>query len=558
MSDDSPARAIQGAQTPLTLDVVVVGAGFAGMYLLHKLRGLGFSVRVYETGDGVGGTWYWNRYPGARVDIESQEYSYSFSDELEDEWRWSERYATQPELLRYANHVAERFDLRRDIQFETRVTAAHYDEAANRWTVETDRGDRLCARFCVMATGCLSAIKEPDFPGRESFRGPTYQTSRWPPEGVDFTGLRVGLIGTGSSAIQSIPVIAEQASHLTVFQRTPNFSVPAHNGPLDPDAIAAWKADRAGHRRRQRASHGGFLSSDPNPVSALEADEETRRRTFEERWARGGFAIGGAFSDLVASPEANATAAAFVADKIRAVVKDPRTADILTPKTYPFGTKRLCVDTDYYATFNRSNVTLVDAAATPIEAITPTGLRTSEREFIFDVIVYAIGFDAMTGPLLRIDIRGRGGIALSDVWAEGPKSYLGLMIAGFPNLFTVTGPGSPSVLSNMIVSIEQHVDWISDCLTHLRDRQLRVIEPTLPAQEAWVAHVNESAAATLFPQANSWYMGANIPGKPRVFMPYIGGVGVYREKCDEVAAKGYEGFVLQGAARQMERPTPSQ
>jgi cation diffusion facilitator CzcD-associated flavoprotein CzcO len=532
----------------MDLDVVVVGAGFAGMYLLHKLRGLGFSVRVFETGTGVGGTWYWNRYPGARVDIESQEYSYSFSDELEDEWQWSERYATQPELLRYANHVADRFDLRRDIQFETRVTAAHYDEATNRWRVTTDGGETVSARFCVMAVGCLSAIKEPDFPGRESFRGPTYQTSRWPPEGVDFTGLTVGIIGTGSSAIQSIPVIAEQAAHLTVFQRTPNFSVPAHNGPLDPDAIAAWKADRAEYRRRQRASHGGFLSSDPNPQSALEVDDETRRRTFEERWARGGFAIGGAFSDVASNPAANATAAAFVADKIREIVKDPRTADILTPKTYPFGTKRLCVDTDYWTTFNRPNVTLVDAAATPIEAITPTGLRTTDRAFEFDVIVYAIGFDAMTGPLLRIDIRGRGGLALGDVWAEGPKSYLGLMIAGFPNLFTVTGPGSPSVLSNMIVSIEQHVDWISDCLAHLRDRQLGVIEATGPAQEAWVAHVNECAAATLFPQANSWYMGANIPGKPRVFMPYIAGVGIYRDKCDEVAASGYDGFALSEAS----------
>ena len=541
-----------------TLDVVVVGAGFAGMYMLHKLRGLGFQVRVYETGDGVGGTWYWNRYPGARVDVESQEYSYSFSEELEDEWAWSERYATQPELLRYANHVADRFDLRRDIQFETRVTAAHYDETVDRWTLTTDRGETVAASFCVMATGCLSAIKEPDFPGRGSFRGPTYQTSRWPLEGVDFTGLTVGLIGTGSSAIQSIPVIAEQAAHLTVFQRTPNFSVPAHNGPLDPDAMAAWKAERAENRRRQRVSHAGFLASNPNEQSALEVDAETRRRVFEERWARGGFAIGGAFNDLVINPEANATAAAFVAGKIRETVKDPRTADILTPKTYPFATKRLCVDTHYWATFNRSNVTLVDAAATPIEAITPSGLRTTERAFKFDAIVYAIGFDAMTGPLLRVDIRGRGGLALADVWAEGPKSYLGLMIAGFPNLFTVTGPGSPSVLSNMVVSIEQHVDWISDCLADLRDRRLGVIEATAPAQEAWVAHVNEAADATLYPQANSWYMGANIPGKPRVFMPYVGGVGPYREKCDEVAANGYEGFKLGQAARQIERPTPSQ
>ena len=542
----------------MDLDVAVVGAGFAGMYLLHKLRGLGFTVRVYETGDGVGGTWYWNRYPGARVDVESQEYSYSFSEELEDEWQWSERYATQPELLRYANHVADRFDLRRDIQFETRVTAVHYDEAANGWTVTTDRGDTVSARFCVMATGCLSAIKEPDFPGHETFRGRSYQTSRWPPEGVDFTGLTVGLIGTGSSAIQSIPLIAEQAKHLTVFQRTPNYSVPAHNGPLDPDAIAAWKAERAENRRRQRASHGGFLSSDPNPQSALEVGAETRRRTFEARWARGGFAIGGAFSDLASHPEANATAAAFVAGKIREIVKDPHTADILTPKTYPFATKRLCVDTGYWAAFNRPNVSLVDAAATPIEAITPTGLRTTERAYDFDAIVYAIGFDAMTGPLLRIDIRGRGGIALGDVWAEGPKSYLGLMVAGFPNLFTVTGPGSPSVLSNMIVSIEQHVDWIADCLTHLKDRRLGVIEATAPAQEAWVAHVNEAAAATLFLQANSWYLGANIPGKPRVFMPYVGGVGPYRERCDEIAANGYEGFALRDAAGQIERPTPSQ
>ncbi|HLZ83141.1 MAG TPA: NAD(P)/FAD-dependent oxidoreductase [Caulobacteraceae bacterium] len=532
----------------MDLDVVVVGAGFAGMYMLHRLRGLGFSVRVYETGDGVGGTWYWNRYPGARVDVESQEYSYSFSDELEDEWQWSERYASQPELLRYANHVADRFDLRRDIRFETRVTAAHYDEAANRWTVATDRGERVSARFCIMATGCLSAIKEPDFPGRETFQGRSYQTSRWPAEGVDLSGQRVAVIGTGSSAIQSIPVIAEEAAHVTVFQRTPNYSVPAHNGPLDPVAIAAWKAERAENRRRQRASQGGFLSSNPNPQSALEVDEETRRRVFEERWARGGFAIGGAFSDMVINPEANAVAAAFVAGKIREIVKDPRTADILTPKTYPFATKRLCVDTAYYATYNRPNVSLVDAAATPIEAITPTGLRTSERDFAFDAIVYAIGFDAMTGPLLRIDIRGRGGVGLGEVWAEGPKSYLGLMIAGFPNLFTITGPGSPSVLSNMIVSIEQHVEWISDCLSHLRDRRLGVIEAEAPAQAAWVAHVNENAAATLYPQANSWYMGANIPGKPRVFMPYVGGVGPYRETCDAVAANGYEGFVLTSPA----------
>jgi cyclohexanone monooxygenase len=529
-------------------DVAVVGAGFAGLYMLYKLRRLGLSARAFEAGDGVGGPWYWNRYPGARVDIESQEYSYSFSDELEEEWRWTERYATQPELLRYLNHVADRFDLWPDIQLNTRVTAAHFDETSDQWRLATDRGEAISARFCVMATGCLSAIKEPDFPSQESFLGRTYQTSRWPHEGVDVSGQRVGVIGTGSSAIQSIPVLAAQAAHLHVFQRTPNYSVPAHNGPLDPVAIGAWKADRAENRQKQRLSMGGFLSSDANPQSALEVTAEERRRIFEERWARGGFAVGGAFNDLAVSLEANATAAAFVADKIREIVKDPATADTLTPKTYPFATKRLCVDTGYYETFNRPNVTLVDVAANPIVAITPAGVRTTAGDFDLDVIVYAIGFDAMTGALARIDIRGRGGAALADAWSEGPKTYLGLMSAGFPNLFLVTGPGSPSVLSNMVVSIEQHVDWICDCLAWLEDRQLAVMEATPAAQEAWVAQVNQNASLTLFPQANSWYLGANIPGKPRVFMPYIGGVGPYREACDQIAAKGYEGFALAASA----------
>jgi cation diffusion facilitator CzcD-associated flavoprotein CzcO len=525
------------------LDVVIVGAGFAGLYQLHRLRGLGFRARVLEAGDGVGGTWFWNRYPGARVDIESQEYSYAFDEGLEDDWEWSERYATQPELLRYADHVADRFDLRRDIDLNTRVVAARFDEAAELWRLRTVQGETISARFCVMATGCLSVIKEPDFPGQNGFQGRIWHTGRWPREGVDFSGQRVAVIGTGSSAIQSIPVIAEQAAHLTVFQRTPNYSVPAHNGPLDPEAKATWKAARAENRRQQRLSAGGFLSSDLNTLSALEVDDAQREAVFEERWARGGFAVGGAFADLTVNLEANAKAAAFVAAKIAATVEDPRTADRLTPKTYPFGTKRLCVDTGYYATFNRPNVTLVDAAATPIVSVAPTGVTTTTETYDVDAIVFAIGFDAMTGALSRIDIRGRGGVALKDVWAEGPKSYLGLMVAGFPNLFTITGPGSPSVLSNMIVSIEQHVEWIADALTWMRERGRAVIEADETAQDAWVAHVNEAAAGTLFPHANSWYLGANIPGKPRVFMPYIGGVGAYRVLCDEVAAKGYEGFV---------------
>ena len=529
-------------------DAVIVGAGFSGLYMLHRLRGLGFGARVFEAGDGVGGTWYWNRYPGARVDIESQEYSYSFSPELEEEWTWTERYAAQPELLAYLNHVADRFDLRRDIQLETRVLSAAFDEAANRWTIATDRGETVSARFCIMATGCLSSPNDPQFPGQEAFKGATYHTGRWPHGGVDFTGLRVGVIGVGSSGIQSIPEIAKQAAQLVVFQRTPNYSVPAHNGPVDPKVAADWKANRERHRAEQRVSHVGFIAHDPNDQSALVVSDEERQAVYEDRWRRGGFSMGGAFNDVGINMEANVTAQDFVAGKIREIVKDPGTAEALTPRSYPFGTKRLCIDTGYYATFNRDNVSLVDLRETPIVAITATGVRTCERDYDVDAIVFATGFDAMTGALTRIDIRGRGGVSLREAWADGPKTYLGLMVAGFPNLFTITGPGSPSVLSNMVVSIEQHVDWIAGCLTHLGERQAAVIEATREAQEAWVAHVNAVADMTLFPLANSWYIGANVPGKPRVFMPYVGGVGLYRERCEAVAANGYEGFELRSAA----------
>ncbi len=533
--------------TKSEVDAVIVGAGFAGLYMLHKLRGQGVSARVFEAGTGVGGTWYWNRYPGARVDIESQEYSYSFSDELQDEWVWSERYATQPELLRYLNHVAERFDLKRDIAFETRVISAIYDEAVGRWTVTTDKGEVVSAKYCIMATGCLSVTNSPNFPGMESFQGKTYHTGHWPKGGVDFTGQRVGVIGTGSSAIQSIPLIAEQATELTVFQRTPNFSVPAHNGPVDPVKAADWKAHRAEYRQAARESGFGIVAVAQEEGLALEVSAEERQRRYDERWAIGGFALAGAFADIIVDKAANDTAVEFVADKIRGIVTDPEVAEKLIPKTYPLATKRLCVDTGYYATFNRPNVSLVDLQSEAIEAITPKGLRTTGGDYEFDALVYAIGYDAMTGALGRIDIRGRGGEALKDSWAEGPRTYLGLAIAGFPNLFIVTGPGSPSVLSNMVVSIEQHVEWIARCIAYLGDRQIGAIEATREAQDAWVAHVNEVADTTLYPQANSWYLGANIPGKPRVFMPYIGGFGVYREKCNEVAANGYEGFELERA-----------
>jgi cation diffusion facilitator CzcD-associated flavoprotein CzcO len=532
-----------------SIDTVIVGAGFSGLYMLHRLRQLGVSARVYEAAPSVGGTWYWNRYPGARVDIESQEYSYSFSPELDAEWTWSERYASQPELLRYLNHVADRFELRPDVRLETRVTSAAWDEAARRWTVTTDRGETLSARWCVMATGCLSVPKEGEFPGERNFKGPSWHTSRWPEEGVDFTGLTVAVIGTGSSAIQSIPEIAAQARHVTVFQRTPNFSVPAHNGPVDPAVAADWAANREAYRREAREAGFGIRSVAQGDTPALEAPPEARKAAYEDRWRYGGFALLGAFSDLILDRTANATAAEFVAEKIRGIVKDPATAEKLIPKTYPIGAKRLCVDTGYYATFNRPNVSLVDLGEEPIEDITAAGVRTTAREYAVDAIVYAIGFDAMTGALSKIDIRGRGGRRLADAWAEGPKTYLGLAVAGFPNLFIVTGPGSPSVLCNMAVAIEQHVEWISDCIGWMAERQAGAIEATEPAQEDWVAHVNEVAQTTVYPMANSWYLGANVPGKPRVFMPYIGGFPTYRDKCAEVAAKGYEGFRVEADGR---------
>jgi len=522
-------------------DVVVVGAGFAGLYMLHKLRQLGLSVRVYEAGDGVGGTWYWNRYPGARCDVVSVEYSYQFDEELQQEWEWSERYATQPEILRYVNHVADRFDLRRDIQFETRVTAAHFDETAGLWRVETDRGDRVTARFCVMATGCLSSTNLPDFPGRDSFAGETYHTGRWPHAGVDFTGKRVAVIGTGSSAIQSVPIIAQQAAQLTVFQRTASYTIPAHNAPIPTEEVQAIKRDYRGFRERNKQQPFGVDFGASN-VSALAVSPAEREREYEARWARGGLAFLGAFGDLLFDRAANETAAEFIRRKIAGIVRDPALAAKLAP-TQIVGCKRLCVDTGYYETFNRPNVALVDVADSPIEAITPRGLRVAGVEHAFDCIVFATGFDAMTGALLKIDVRGRGGLPLARKWEAGPRTYLGLQTAGFPNLFTITGPGSPSVLTNMLPSIEQHVEWIADCIGYLGRESLRTIEASEAAEDAWVEHVNGVASRTLYPGCNSWYLGANVPGKPRVFMPYIG-FPPYVAKCNEVVARGYEGFRL--------------
>jgi cyclohexanone monooxygenase len=545
----SAVQSVSGSSqsvTAKTYDVIVVGAGFAGMYMLHRLRGLGMTARVFEQGDGVGGTWYWNRYPGARCDVESMQYSYSFSDELQQEWDWSERYAPQPEILKYANHVADRFNLRSDIQFNTRVERAVFDEDANRWSVTTSGGHTVTAQFVVLATGCLSNARMPDIKGLEGFLGKVYHTGNWPHEPVDFTGLRVGVIGTGSSAIQSVPVIAEQATHLTVFQRTANFSIPARNAPLGTEERESFRKNYPEIRRFAREEARNGIYTELPDRGALDDGDNERRARYEARWQRGGLTFMSVYNNLALDKTANDTAADFVRGKIAEIVKDPETARLLQPNSHPIGTKRICIDTDYFATFNRPNVTLVDIKTHLIEEILPHAVRAGAKDHEVDALVLATGFDAMTGSVAKIDIHGRNAQTLNQKWAEGPRTYLGLMSAGFPNLFVITGAGSPSVLSNMIVSIEQHVDWIADCLAYMRKHGLEVMEASKEAEDKWVAHVNEVAYTTLYPQANSWYMGANIPGKPRIFMPYIGGVGPYRQICNDVAAKGYEGFAMTG------------
>ncbi|GAB6998546.1 MAG: flavin-containing monooxygenase [Bradyrhizobium sp.] len=526
-------------------DAVIVGAGFAGMYMLHRLRGLSFSARVFEAGSGVGGTWYWNRYPGARCDVESMQYSFSFSEELDQEWNWSEKYAPQAEILSYANHVADRFDLRRDIVFDTRVTAATFDEDAGCWLIETNRGDRVLARFCIMAVGCLSAPNRPNFRGMKNFRGPIYHTGEWPHEGVDFTGLRVGVIGTGSSAIQSIPIIAQQAAHLTVFQRTATWSVPARNESLTSEYLQAAKADYPALRAKARGRPTGFYFPF-NMKPALEAAPEERERQYEEAWTRGGLPFLGAFGDLLFEKAANDTIADFARRKIRGIVKDPATADLLCPDNV-FGCKRLCVDTSYFETYNLEHVKLVDVSKTPIERFTPDGIEVDGVAYPLDTAVCATGFAAMTGSFDKIAITGRKGLTLAEKWRAGPRAYLGIASAGFPNLFTITGPGSPSVLASMIQAIEQHVDWLADCMAHMRDVGAATIEPKREDEDAWVEHVTDVSTVSLRSTCSSWYVGTNIPGRPRVFMPYIGGFPVYVQKCNEVMSAGFDGFVLEGA-----------
>ena len=528
-------------------DVVIIGAGFSGLYAIHRLRDeLGLDVVTYEAGKSVGGTWYWNRYPGARCDSESYYYSYSFSEELQQEWTWSSRYPGQPEILRYLDHVADRFDLRRTIQFETKVTRAEFIEDADQWEVETSNGNTVRAKYIVSAVGCLSLRNAPGdhFKGLDDFEGDWYHTGAWPHDGVDFTGKRVGLIGTGSTGIQATPVIAAEADHLTVFQRTANFSIPARNAPLSAEETAEIKAHYDDIRDRCRNSSGGFPFH-PSEVNANEVTDAERAATFERLWDLGGFRfLAESYADLTIDEFANGTAANFIAEKIHEIVKDPDVAAELVPFDHPYGTKRPPIDTDYYDTYNRDNVKLVNVRKAPIEEITASGVRTTEAEYPLDVIVFATGFDAMTGALLDIDVRGRGGRTLGDAWEAGPRTYLGLQVAGFPNLFTITGPGSPSVLTNMPVAIEQHVDWVTECIQHMENAGHQTIEANDDAQEAWVTHVAEAAEETLFPKANSWYVGANVPGKSRVFMPYVAGLDVYREKCDEVVANDYEGFEI--------------
>ncbi len=537
MDDRSPIAA------GTDFDAIVVGAGFAGMFMLHRLRQQGLKVRVFERGSGVGGTWYWNRYPGARCDTESMEYSYQFDDALQQEWDWPERYSAQPDILKYANHVADRYGLRPDLQFDTRVLSAIYDDARQIWTISTDDGKSVTARYFIMATGTLSIANKPKFKGLEDFKGRVFYTSDWPHEGVDFSGRKVALVGTGSSGIQSTPHIAAQASQLTVFQRTPNFSVPARNRPLTDEERKATKS-RYGELRNFTYQQPFATDFHLNDQSALSVSPEERRRVYEERWNKhGGLHFMAAFNDLMFNGEANKTVAEFIVDKIHGIVKDPNKAEILAPRNGVVGCKRLCSDTGYFETFNRDNVDLVDVSKSPIEEVTAAGIRVDGRDYPVDDIVFATGFDAMTGALLGVDIRGREGRSLRDKWSAGPRTYLGLQTVGFPNLFMVTGPGSPSVLSNMMVSIDQHVNLISNTISHLETNRIAVIEPLQTAEDAWVEHVNEVADLTVYPSCNSWYLGSNVPGKTRVFMPYVG-FNTYVDKCKDVVAKGYEGFIL--------------
>ena len=527
------------------VDVVVVGAGFAGLYLAYRLSRADYRFRVFEAADDLGGTWYWNRYPGARVDVPSVDYMYSFDPDWQRDWRWSEKYATQPEILRYLNHVADKHDLRRDITFSTRVQQARWDDDESLWRIYTGAGDEVASHFLVMATGCLSMPKSAEIAGLDQFAGDVYFTSRWPHEKVDFTGKRVAVIGTGSSGVQSSPIIAEEARQVVVFQRTPNFSIPAHNGPLSKDKLAQLQ-NEAEYRAAAKVSRAG-VPSERSITPTFSVTEAERQERYERAWRIGELIESiNVFADVLSNPAANEAFAEFFRNKIRSIVDDPQTAADLCPTDHPIGTKRPCLDTNYYATYNLPHVRLVNVRRDPIRHLTKTGIDTANESFTFDAIVFATGFDAVTGAITAVDIRGRNDLALKDKWMGGPQTYLGLTTVGFPNLFLITGPGSPSVLSNMVVSIEQHVDWLLDCLGYLTAGGFDVIEPTEIAEAGWTQHVNDCADITLYPAADSWYMGANVRGKPRLFVAYCAGVDFYRAGCDEVVARDYLGFRMSG------------
>jgi len=527
------------------LDAIVVGAGFSGLYQLLLLRDkLGLSVKVLDAAQGVGGTWYWNRYPGARCDSESHSYAYYFSKELLDEWEWSERYPQQPEILRYLNHVADRFELLPNIILGTIVQSAHYSETDKRWHITTDTGQTYSAKYFITAVGCLSSANIPEISGLESFTGDWFHTGEWPHEGVDFTGKNVGVVGTGSTGIQAIPVIAEQAKHLTVFQRTANYSIPARNAPLD-DSFKRYAKENADHFRDVMTTN---TNAHPFRISERlvhDVGEDERNQIYEEAWLKGGLQFRASFKDLLQNTDSNRTAADFIRNKIRQTVTDPVKAEQLSDIDHPFAAKRPPIDSGYFETFNLPHVDLVNLRETPIDCITPRGIKTSTTEFNLDIIVFATGFDAMTGSLLKMDIQGRHGVTLQKAWQAGPLNYLGLQVPGFPNMFTITGPGSPSVLCNMPPAIEHHVEWITNCIEHLQKNKIDSIEASQQASESWVATVNAAANETLLPQAkHSWYLGANVPGKPRVFMPYPGGFLRYRTTCEEIVNKGYAGFIV--------------
>jgi acetone monooxygenase len=533
---------------PLQVDAVVVGAGFAGMYMLHKLRGLGLKVQAFEAGSSVGGTWYWNRYPGARVDSQSYIYQYWFSDELLAEWNWSERFPAQPETERYLNHVADRFDLRKDIRFHTRVTAATYDEAAKRWTVATDDGAQFSAQYLLMGSGGLSAPVMPAFPGIDSFKGKLLHTAQWPKEGVDLKGKRVGVIGTGATGIQVIQTIASEVGRLTVFQRTPNYCIPMVNPRYDDADRAALRARYPALKERVQHTFAGFdYDFDFETRKFFDVPPEERERILWQLWEDGSlnFWIGG-FAEVFFDEKVNAELSEFVRQRIRERVKDPAVAEKLVPKDYGFGTRRVPLETRYYEAFNRDNVTLVDVKASPIERITEKGVKTADGEVDLDVLIFATGFDAGTGALTRVDIRGRQGRLLREDWAEeGVHTTMGLQVHGYPNLFMTMAPFSPAAaFCNVPTCLQQQVDWIADCIDFVRRQGRQEVEPTAEAEAKWVAHHDELANLTLVTKTDSWYMGSNIPGKPRRLLPYVGGVGTYRKACDDVKAAGYPGFAL--------------